>query len=68
MAWLAFVLVGPVSVGLVLGAAVPVWAAEIPEVDALPLFLLGLLATLMIFRLQSVLRSRGADKTGVSRR
>jgi len=34
------------------------WPGESPETESLPLWLLGLFVTLMIFRIQAVLRGR----------
>jgi hypothetical protein len=51
-----------VAISLVIGAATPALAGDIPETETLPLFLLGLFVTLMVFRVQTASAGRGATK------
>lgn len=53
-------------ISLVMGAATPASAGEIPETEVLPFFLLGLFVTLMAFRVQTVLARRERTRKRVT--
>lgn len=53
-------------ISLVMGAATPASAGEIPETEVLPFFLLGLFVTLMAFRVQTVFARRERTRKRVT--
>ena len=55
-------MVGLVTATILALVATPAWAGDVPDTDTLPLFLLGLLLTLMIFRVQTAWKARKPPK------